>query len=134
VRGGRETILLVEDERTLRFLVRSILERYGYEVLEASSGRAALSLWQEHKDRIHLLFTDMVMPDGICGRELAQDLLRERPGLKVIFTSGYSAEVIARDLSLEAGFNFLQKPYDPRMLASMVRTCLDEPANSRSDS
>ena len=125
IRGGNETILVVEDEAPLRMLVRSFLERYGYKVIEAVSGAAAISLWDQHKDKIQLLLTDMVMPHGISGRELAERLLAERPTLKVIYSSGYSLAVVGTDMVLQEGINFLQKPYHPRKLAQAVRDCLD---------
>jgi CheY-like chemotaxis protein len=125
VRGGKETILLVEDESPLRILVRSVLERYGYRVLEAVSGVAALAVWEQHKDEIELLLTVMVMPHGVSGRELATKLLAEKPDLKVIYSSGYSLAVVGTDMVLQEGINFLQKPYHPRKLAQAVRDCLD---------
>ena len=125
VRGGKETILLVEDEPPLRMLVRSVLERYGYRVLEAVSGVAALTVWQQHQNEIQLLLTDMVMPHGVSGRELARRLLIEKPALKVIYSSGYSLAVVGTDMVLQEGLNFLQKPYHPRKLAQAVRDCLD---------
>jgi two-component system cell cycle sensor histidine kinase/response regulator CckA len=125
VRGGKETILVVEDEAPLRVLVRSVLERYGYKVLEAVSGVAALSVWEQNKDKVELLLTDMVMPHGLSGRELATKLVAEKPGLKVIYSSGYSLAVVGSDMVLQEGLNFLQKPYHPRKLAQAVRDCLD---------
>lgn len=124
-RGGTETILVVEDEPPLRMLVRSVLERYGYRVLEAVSGMAALAVWELHKDEIQLLLTDMVMPHGLGGRDLAKKLLAEKPALKVIYSSGYSLAVVGTDMVLQEGLNFLQKPYHPRKLAQAVRDCLD---------
>jgi len=125
IRGGNETILVVEDEPPLRILVRSVLERYGYRVLEAASGLAALVAWEQHKGQIHLLLTDMIMPHGVSGRELANKLLEEKPDLKIIYSSGYSLAVVGRDMVLQEGLNFLQKPYHPRKLAQAVRECLD---------
>jgi two-component system, cell cycle sensor histidine kinase and response regulator CckA len=125
IQGGTEGILLVEDEPSLRVLVRNVLKRYGYRVFEAASGREALAVWQQQEDAIDLVLTDMVMPGGLSGRQLADELQRRRPALKVIFSSGYSAEVVGKGLVLEEGINFLQKPYDPRVLAIIVRTCLD---------
>lgn len=124
-RRGSETILLVEDERPVRGLVRSILERYGYRVVEADSGVSALELWPRHKEDVHLLLTDMVMPDGMTGRELAEKLQAEKPALKVIFTSGYNPDAVGKDFVLLEGLNFLQKPFHPRKLAETVRDCLD---------
>ena len=124
-RGGHETILLVEDEIALRALVRRVLTRLGYRVLEASSGVNALRLWEQHRDEINLLLTDMVMPDGVNGRELAERLLAERPNLQVIYSSGYSSEVAGQDLQLEEGVNFISKPYETVKLAQIVRFRLD---------
>jgi PAS domain S-box-containing protein len=125
IRGGDETILVVEDEPPLRILVRSVLERYGYRVLEAASGLAALITWEQHKGEIQLLLTDMVMPHGVSGRELAEKLLEDNRDLKVIYSSGYSLAVVGKDMVLQEGLNFLQKPYHPRKLAQAVRDCLD---------
>ncbi|MDE3100278.1 MAG: PAS domain S-box protein [Verrucomicrobiota bacterium] len=124
VRGGNETILLVEDEPAVRALVRSILTRAGYHVLEAPNGAHALDLWRQHHDRIKLLLTDMIMPGGMNGRELAQQFAQEKPGLKVIYASGYSANAAGGDLI--EGTNFLAKPFNPLKLAQVVRSRLDE--------
>jgi PAS domain S-box-containing protein len=125
VRGGSETILVVEDEVAVRELVCSVLGSHGYNILQADSGVKALELWQQNKRKIDLLLTDLVMPDRLNGRELAEKLRAERPRLKVIFTSGYSADVVGKDLVLQRGLHYLQKPYDPQKLAITVRTCLD---------
>ena len=125
VPGGRETILVVEDERPLRSLVTNVLVQSGYTVLEAPSGITALDVWARHRHEIHLLLTDVVMPDGMSGLELAQRLRRDRPDLRVIYTSGYSAEVAARGIQLQEGFNFLSKPYRAPELLRTVRANLD---------
>lgn len=125
VRGGTETILLVEDEPALRVLVNRILSRLGYRILEAPSGAKALEVWAAHRDEIKLLLTDMVMPDGVNGRDLAARLVAERPQLRVIYSSGYSAEVAGRDFPLEEGVNFISKPYETLKLAKIVRARLD---------
>ena len=122
---GTETILVVEDETPLRELVQFILEGQGYRVLQAGSGVAALKVWEQHKDSIDLLLTDLVMPEGMTGHELSFRLLAENPQLKIIFTSGYSAETVGKDFVLRDGLNFLQKPYHPDKLAQTVRDCLD---------
>jgi two-component system, cell cycle sensor histidine kinase and response regulator CckA len=127
VRGGNETILLVEDEPVLRELARVILSDYDYRVLEACSGVEALKVWDEHGGNIDLLLTDMVMPEGVSGRELAETLRAKKPSLKIIFTSGYSSDVMGPDVSL-GDIKFLQKPYPPRQLAQTVRDSLDTPA------
>jgi CheY-like chemotaxis protein len=124
VRGGTETILLVEDEPSVRDLAKAVLERYGYTVLTADNGPAALDVWRRHKEQIALVLTDLVMPGGLGGRALAGQLRAERPGLKVLFTSGYSKELAGRQFDLLAE-PFLQKPYSPRVLAEAVRNCLD---------
>jgi PAS domain S-box-containing protein len=125
IRGGTETILLVEDERSVRDLVTRILQKYGYKILAAGNGAEALEIWKQHKDEVAMLFTDLVMPDNMNGRELAEKLWTERPGLKVIFTSGYSTDIVGKDFKLEPELNYLQKPYQPQMLALTVRRCLD---------
>jgi PAS domain S-box-containing protein len=124
--GGNEMILVVEDEKDLRELVCSLLRHYGYRVLEAGHGKAALEVWRSHAHEIDLLLTDMMMPEGISGWELAAKLQAERPSLKVIYTSGYSVDLLARDGELGEGVHFLPKPYQPHVLAKTVRDCLDE--------
>jgi CheY-like chemotaxis protein len=125
VPGGKETILVVEDEEPVRELVCNLLASHGYKVLQAESGVQALEIWRKSKDSVDLVLTDLVMPDRINGRELAEKLWDERPTLKVIFMSGYSADVVGADFVLNRGLNYLQKPYHPRKLALMVRDCLD---------
>jgi PAS domain S-box-containing protein len=129
VRGGKETILVVEDEGPVRQLVCDLLTGYGYRVIQAESGVKALELWKSCREKVDLLLTDLVMPDRLNGRQLAEKLWAERPGLKVIFTSGYSAEVVGKDLVLQPGLNYLQKPYSPSRLACRVRDCLDSTTN-----
>jgi CheY-like chemotaxis protein len=124
-RGGTETILVVEDEAPVRELVCSLLEHHGYRILQAETGVKALEIWEQEKATVDLVLTDLVMPDRINGRELAERLWAERPGLKVIFTSGYSADVVGKDFVLQKGLNYLQKPYQPQRLATAVRDCLD---------
>ena len=123
--GGRETILVVEDEPDLREFVVHLLQRNGYQVLEAESGVAALDLWTHRSERTDLLVTDMVMPGGIMGRELAARLVQSDPRLRVIYTSGYSPGMAGKDLALLEGRNFLPKPYPPELLLRMVRESLD---------
>lgn len=123
--GGSETILVVEDEPALRELVQEILQKKGYRVLEAPTGVKALGLWQRHRDEINLLLTDMMMPEGVSGLELAERLLADKPDLKVIYSSGYSLDVVSPDFAIRDGVNFLQKPYDPETLARLVRDCLN---------
>ncbi len=113
----------------MRELVASVLQNYGYNILQAASGHEAVGVWREHKDRINLLLTDLVMPGNMNGHELAEKLRGEQSGLKVIFTSGYSADIVGKNFKLDASLNFLQKPYHPNMLALTVRRCLDSKAN-----
>jgi CheY-like chemotaxis protein len=125
VRGGHETILIVEDETAVCELVKDVLEKLGYHVLTAPTGPAALKLWPQHRDQIDLLLTDMVMPDGMTGRELGKQLQLEKPSLKVIYTSGYSAEALGAEFQLDSSLVFLQKPYRTRKLAELIRAQLD---------
>ena len=125
--GGSETILLVEDDEALRASVHKRLAQLGYRLFEAPSGAAALQVWQKHRDEIQLLLTDLVMPGGVSGRELGERLLREKPQLKVIYMSGYSAEVFNKELAASEGIAFLAKPFPAQTLARTIRTCLDKP-------
>ena len=124
-RGGNETILLVEDDSALRATTQVALSCLGYRVLGASNAVDALEIWEKHRGEIRLLLTDLVMPGGVTGKELAGRLLQQDPGLKVIYTSGYSAETASKDLHLEEGVNFLTKPFEVHKLAETVRGCLD---------
>jgi len=125
--GGTESILLVEDEEQVRILARRILRNLGYQLAEAVSGKAALRVWEEHKGRFDLLLTDMIMPEGITGRGLAQILCAKKPGLKVLFTSGYQPDATGSDTVFfeRKGVSFLAKPYSSRALARAVRESLD---------
>lgn len=125
VRGGSESILLVEDEKPVRELVARVLERYGYKIYQAETGGEALEVWGRNKDEIKLVLTDLVMPNNMNGRELAEKLWQESPALKIIFTSGYSADIVGKDFKLQPDLNFLQKPYQPQTLALTIRRCLD---------
>lgn len=125
LRSGRETVLVAEDEDALREMVVEILKLQGYTVLEAASGRHALQVWEHANRPIDLLVTDMVMPGGIMGSELAERLTSQSPHLKVIYTSGYSPGMAGKDTSLLQGRNFLPKPYSIGKLAQFVRECLD---------
>ena len=122
--AGRETVLVAEDENFLRELARIALKRCGYHVLEAASGTVALSLWKQHAAEIDLLVTDLLMPEGMTGLELAGKLHVQKPALKVLYTSGSSLDELDRDWVRQAT-HFLKKPYTPRQLAEAVRTCLD---------
>jgi two-component system, cell cycle sensor histidine kinase and response regulator CckA len=128
IRGGNETILLVEDEHSVRMATRRVLESKGYTIREATSAREALELWQSHAGEIALLLTDIVMPGEMTGRDLAERLWGQRPGLKVIFMSGYSAEVLGKGTGFirRTRSRFLQKPSSSRAILETVRRCLDE--------
>jgi signal transduction histidine kinase/HAMP domain-containing protein len=126
VRGGKETILVVEDEPVLRDMAHLILQDCGYNVLEADSGAEALRVWERNSDSIDLVLTDMVMPGGVSGRDLATRLLASHPRLKVIFTSGYNIEEANTDFFHRQGAAFLSKPYTRVDLAQIVRESLDK--------
>ena len=116
-RGGNETLLLVEDDETVRGMVQLVLARQGYEVLAAPNGREALRLWEQHRERVQLLFTDMVMPEGLTGLDLVRQLREFKPGLKAIISSGYSADLLHHQGKLPPGIQFLAKPYTPAALS-----------------
>ena len=124
--GGNETLLVVEDETALRGLMRGVLQHYGYHVLEAASASEAAKVWEQNSAKIDLLLTDVVLPDGVDGHELAKGMQKQKPQLKVVFTSGYSLELVGEDISLQEGLSFLQKPFQPLTLARTVRRRLDE--------
>ena len=126
--GGTETVLLVEDEDSVRQLVRETLESRGYRVFEAANGQAALAFATTHPDPIHLIITDVVMP-GLNGHELIQQLLPARPGIKVLYLSGYAQDAFSAPLSAEAQKTFLQKPFTLQSLTRKVREILGPPAN-----
>jgi PAS domain S-box-containing protein len=130
--GGKETVLVVEDEALLRLTVGLTLSRLGYRVLEASHGNEALEVWNKNRENIHLLLTDLMMPGGMTGKDLGEQLLKENPKLKVIYTSGYSAGVVGKDFSFEDGINFLAKPFAAQQLAQIVRKRLDEKSGDES--
>lgn len=125
--GGTETVLVVEDEVSVRKATERTLKRLGYTILQAQCGEDALLAAEGHTGEIHLLLTDIVMP-GMNGRELARRISARRPGIKVIFMSGYTDTVIKNNGTLPNGMEFLQKPFSADTLAAKVRKTLD---NSR---
>lgn len=125
VRRGTESILLVEDDPAVRRLMHSVLQRYGYRVHESRSAVEALQFWTDKRPAVDLLVTDMVMPGGMTGRELADRLLAQKPDLKVLYCSGYTDDILGADSPLRANANFLEKPFDPRKFLHRVRECLD---------
>jgi two-component system, cell cycle sensor histidine kinase and response regulator CckA len=124
-RGGGETILVVEDDSRVSKVVRTILERYGYRVFEARHGKQALAVAQQVGERLDLLLTDMVLPEGMDGREIASQLRSLLPGLKVVFMSGYSPELAGRPLALHSEDCFIQKPFESAAVLAMIRRCLE---------
>jgi len=128
--GGTETILVVEDELVLREMARDFLVNCGYRILEAGSGREALQIWWQHRAEIDLLLTDMKMPEGVSGMDLAEKMLAEQPGLRIILTSGYSDDVVSPEILARTNARFLPKPYSYTDLTRMVREALDDKAPS----
>ena len=122
---GHETVLVVEDEAAVRDLVGECLRRCGFRVLEAGTGAEALRIWKQHRDEVDLLLTDIVMPEGMSGRELGEQLQAEKPGLKLVYTSGHGREIADADTDFLAGNFYLPKPFTPAVLTRTVRQCLD---------
>ena len=122
---GNETILLVEDDPLVRELARAVLTTCGYSVLVGEDSRTVASLCERHADPIHLLLTDVVMP-GASGREVASQVLARRPGIKVLYMSGYTADAVVHHGVLDGGTFFLPKPFTPSSLAAKVREVLDQ--------
>jgi CheY-like chemotaxis protein len=123
--GGTETILVVEDEAPLRQLMHHILESHGYKVLDSANGKEALAIWEQHKKRIDLLLTDLILPDGMAGTELAKILQAAKPGLKILFSSGYNPERLAKEFPPGTPVNLVQKPFHAHKLAEMVYEILN---------
>jgi PAS domain S-box-containing protein len=122
---GSETVVLVEDEQMVRILAKKVLEKQGYKVIEHAAAEPALINLEEHDDTIDLLLTDVIMP-GINGKKLFEKLKEKRPNLKVLFMSGYTEDVIGHHGILEAGTEFLQKPFTIELLTRKVREVLDK--------
>jgi two-component system cell cycle sensor histidine kinase/response regulator CckA len=124
VQGSSETVLLVEDEDLVRQLTREILTRHGYRVLEAADGVAALEVVQQYGGAIDLMVTDVVMP-RMSGNELVEHVRPLRPGMRVLYVTGYSEEAIARQGQLTEGIELLPKPFTPGVLTAKIRQILD---------
>jgi len=123
--AGKETILLVEDELSLRLIIQKILQQFGYQVILAANADEALELWARQRDQIDLLLTDLVMPESISGQQLAQKLRNERPDLRVVYTSGFDIEPLDATEEFVEGVNFVQKPFRREALVAAVRRSLD---------
>jgi CheY-like chemotaxis protein len=123
--GGREAILLVEDDAAVRVVAVTILESLGYQVWQAEDGRAALAILKSSKP-IDLLFSDLILPNGMSGQELLRQAREQRPGLKALFTSGYSPSFIAARGETDETVPLLGKPYRKQKLAEAIRTVLDD--------
>ncbi|HUR45659.1 MAG TPA: PAS domain S-box protein [Candidatus Saccharimonadales bacterium] len=120
-----KTILVVEDDTNVLEFVRLALQTVGYTVVEAMDGLEALEKWSQHRADIDLLFTDMKMPKGMSGAELAENLKALKPDLRIIYTSGYSPDTFSKNLRLQEGLNYLPKPYPPPRLVETIRACLE---------
>jgi two-component system cell cycle sensor histidine kinase/response regulator CckA len=123
--GGTETLLLVEDEEAVRRAIENTLVRRGYRVHTAMSGGTALEIWRKHHQSIQLIVTDVVMPGGVNGRALFDQMRSEKPELKVIFCSGYADDGLGNDAQLRRNPNFIEKPFAPDKLLRKIRACLD---------
>jgi CheY-like chemotaxis protein len=122
---GSETLLVVEDEDGMRRILVLALQGLGYRVVEAANGPEALAVWRDRGREIDLLLTDMVMPEGMTGLELAEKIRAEKPDVRVIISSGYTAEITDAAALATAGLVYLPKPYQTPLLARVVRQCLD---------
>jgi CheY-like chemotaxis protein len=121
--GGSETLLVVEDQEEVRQFTAAVLTNCGYRVLQAASGTEALQVVERYGGRIHLLVTDVVMPQ-MTGKQLAEQLLQMLPDLRVLFVSGYSDEVISHWGVLDPGVEFLSKPFHPKQLVAKVQSII----------
>ena len=125
---GSHTILVVEDDASVRSLVVEVLQSYNYTVIEAETGDAAIENWPSHRENVDLVLTDMVMPGTASGLDVAQHCKASKPDLKVIYTSGYSSELFSSGVKLKDGENYLPKPYFSGKLTKIIRKALDLPA------
>ena len=121
--AGKETVLLAEDDATIRRMIKSTMEAEGYKLLEAEDGQEAIEISKSYDGDIHLLLTDVIMPK-MNGRELANELQKDRPEMEVIFMSGYTDDAISHHGVLEPGVQFIQKPITPSVLAKKLREVL----------
>jgi CheY-like chemotaxis protein len=133
VRPGTETILIVEDDDALRRVTTNALGRLGYRTLEAATGPQAIEVWGEHAADISLLLSDMLMPGGMSGLDLARHLKALKPGLKTVITSGYSPDLVGDSSTEGRDFLFLPKPMAPSEVARAIRAYLDDRPSSAED-
>jgi CheY-like chemotaxis protein len=131
--GGRETILIVEDDELVSRMTAQILKQNGYQVFEADSGVAALEFWKQKSSQIDVVLADMILPGGMSGRDLAEQLVKTKPDLKIIYTSGYSPERANQDATPVKNLKFIPKPYTPDSLLQAIRSCLTDAAESRTE-
>jgi CheY-like chemotaxis protein len=124
LRSGSETILIAEDEPSMRTLVRNILQACGYTVLEANDGEEALAISREYRGAVDLLLTDVIMP-GMGGKALAQEIIRERPETAVVYMSGYTGHTYKEQWPLEPGCFLLMKPFTRHDLSRTVGLALE---------
>lgn len=125
IKGGTDTILIAEDDAQVRGLTKEVLEGYGYKVMEAVDGNDAIKIFNENKDKIQLLFLDVIMPKK-NGKEVYDEIKKVRPDIKAIFTSGYNADIIHKKGILEEGLDFIAKPISPEEFLRKVREVLDK--------
>jgi CheY-like chemotaxis protein len=123
--GGTETVLVAEDDDMIRSLTRSVLTEFGYRVIEAKDGDDAVRVFGEDRDRIDLLLLDVIMPRK-NGKAAYEEIRRIKPGIKALFMSGYSADMISKEGILEKGISFISKPVSPTELLLKVREVLDK--------
>ncbi len=124
VSGGKETILLVEDDQRVRALAVSCLKHFGYRVIEADNGIVTIEIFKQQQDQIDLLFTDVIMP-GMGGKSLAKTMRQHKPNLPVLFISGHAFDINTQELSTMKGNDFIQKPFTPQEVAKATRRLLD---------
>jgi CheY-like chemotaxis protein/two-component sensor histidine kinase len=124
VKGGNETVLVAEDDAALRDLSRIVLESFGYTVIAAEDGEEAVTRFMENRERIGLVLLDMIMPKK-NGKEVGEAIRKVCPGMKIVFMSGYSMEIVTNKELVEAGFDFIQKPFPSKDLLAKVREVLD---------
>jgi CheY-like chemotaxis protein len=124
---GTETILLAEDDKSVRNIVKACLAEFGYTVIEAVDGEDAVRRFTENKDNIHLLLFDLIMPK-LNGKDAYDEVRKIKPGVKIIFASGYAPDILQQKASLEYGASLIFKPFSPFELVRKVRSALDEGA------